>query len=262
MFNNTPPSGAAVEQTFQPGLIPTWSYSALKTFEKVPYKLYVQKVLKIKDEGNQFTRRGSEIHDSAEAFVKGESDDLHKSLDKWENPIKQLRERRENSPGSIVVEDDWGFNVDWEPTGWMASDVWLRMKLDVLIKESEKSMKVIDYKTGRPPSMVGMEHSEQAILYALGTFLRFPEVDFVKCEWWYVDHPPGTKLEKSYTREQAMKFFYIFDQRAKAMTSATEEAFAPNQAPNGLPKYVQDFLANPDNYPPESPFVMPEWAKV
>ncbi len=52
--------------------IPTWSYSALSTFEKCPYRSYLQKIKKIPEPQHPAAKRGTDIHDQAEHYVRGD----------------------------------------------------------------------------------------------------------------------------------------------------------------------------------------------
>ena len=105
----------------------------------------------------------------------------------------------------------------------MAPDVWGRIKLDAFVHETETSARVIDYKTGKA---FGNEiaHSQQALVYAIGSFFRYPDLQIAKTEIWYLDH--GTMLEQVYTRDEAMVFMPKLHDRAIAMTTATK--FPPN----------------------------------
>jgi hypothetical protein len=61
----------------------------------------------------------------------------------------------------------------------MAPDVWGRIKLDAFVHETETSARVIDYKTGKA---FGNEiaHSQQALVYAIGSFFRYPDLQIAK----------------------------------------------------------------------------------
>ena len=52
--------------------LPTWSFSALKTFEQCPYRSYLQKIKKIPEPQHPAAKRGTDIHNQAEDYVKGE----------------------------------------------------------------------------------------------------------------------------------------------------------------------------------------------
>ena len=105
----------------------------------------------------------------------------------------------------------------------MAKDVWARIKLDAIVHETETSARVIDYKTGK---MFGNEiaHGQQALTYAIGSFFRYPHLEHVQTELWYLDQ--GETTLQAYTRDEAMTFMPSLNQRALTMTSAVK--FPPN----------------------------------
>jgi CRISPR/Cas system-associated exonuclease Cas4 (RecB family) len=203
------------------GLIPAWSYSTLKTYEGCPYRLYINKVKKIQEDYGEAAARGTLIHEEAEAYVKAELDELPDSLKKFSSQFSLLRDQYAES--NVELEGEWGFTIDWEPCGWMDRDVWARVKLDAILHESETSARVIDHKTGR---QFGNEiaHSQQGLVYAIATFFRYPELESLNTEFWYLDH--GGTLEKVYTRAEAMMFMPKLQERALDLTTATR--FRPN----------------------------------
>jgi len=203
------------------GLIPAWSHSTLKTFEACAYRSYIAKVKRIQEDFGPAAKRGSTIHKKAELYVSGQLSEFPSDLKKFKSQYKKLRELFINS--KVEVEGDWGFTIDWEPCEWMASDVWARIKLDAIVHETETSARVIDYKTGK---LFGNEisHSQQALTYAIGSFFRYPELQHVQTELWYLDH--GETTIQAYTRDEAMVFMPKLHERAIAMTTAT--IFPPN----------------------------------
>ena len=126
----------------------------------------------------------------------------------------------------VELEGEWGFDLDWATVGWMQKETWARIKLDALVQEDETSARVIDYKTGKK---FGNEvsHGQQGLLYAIATFFRYPNVQFVQTEFWYLDHGETTK--KQYTRAQAMLFAPAYHRRAIKMTTETEFAPTPSK---------------------------------
>ena len=85
---------------------------------------------------------------------------------------KEFAELRAGSlEGTVELEGQWGFTIDWTPTGWLSEDTWARIKLDAYVKEDDSSARVIDYKTGK---RFGNEitHSQQCLLYAIGAFMK------------------------------------------------------------------------------------------
>tara|TARA_R110001592_G_scaffold125448_4_gene335512 strand:- start:1227 stop:1982 length:756 start_codon:yes stop_codon:yes gene_type:complete len=203
------------------GLVPAWSHSALKVFETCAYKTYISKVKRVQEDYGPAAARGTDIHQQAEDYVKGTLAEMPDTLKKFQNQFKFLREEFINA--AVELEGDWGFTRQWEVCGWMDPTVWARVKLDALVHESETSARVIDYKTGR---QFGNEiaHSQQALTYAIGSFFRYPKLEIVKTELWYLDH--GTTMEQVYTRDEAMVFMPKLHERATEMTTATK--FPPN----------------------------------
>jgi hypothetical protein len=214
-------STVSVKEDIQLGYIPAWSYSTLKTFESCAYRSYIAKVKKIGEDFGPAAARGTEIHKQAEDYVAGLLAELPDTLKKFTSEFKKLREMF--AEAKVELEGDWGFTREWGTTGWLAKDVWGRIKLDAFVHETETSARVIDYKTGKA---YGNEiaHSQQALVYAIGSFFRYPELQIAKTEIWYLDH--GTMLEQVYTRDEAMVFMPKLHDRAIAMTTATK--FPPN----------------------------------
>ena len=214
-------STVEVTEDIELGYIPAWSYSTLKTFESCAYRSYIAKVKKVQEDFGPAAARGTEIHKQAEDYVAGTLGELPDTLKKFTSEFKALRELFADA--KVELEGDWGFTLGWEPCGWMAPDVWGRIKLDAFVHETETSARVIDYKTGKA---FGNEiaHSQQALVYAIGSFFRYPDLQIAKTEIWYLDH--GTMLEQVYTRDEAMIFMPKLHDRAVAMTTATK--FPPN----------------------------------
>ena len=203
------------------GLIPAWSHSTLKTFETCAYRSYIAKVKRISEDFGPAAKRGSEIHEQAEHYVNGTLGEMPDTLNKFTKQFEHLRKLYNDS--KVELEGEWGFTIEWEACHWMAPDVWARIKLDAIVHENETSARVIDYKTGR---QFGNEigHGQQALTYAIGSFLRYSKLQHVQTELWYLDH--GTVTEHSYTRDQALLFLPKLHERAMIMTTA--EKFPPN----------------------------------
>ena len=207
------------------GLIPAWSHSTLKTFESCAYRSYIAKVKRIQEDWGPAAKRGSTIHKEAEDYVCDKIAELPESLKKFESEFTLLKHQFKE--GNVELEGEWGFTIEWEPCGWMAPDVWGRIKLDAILHETKTSARVIDHKTGK---MFGNEisHAQQALTYAIGSFFRFPKLRHVQTELWYLDH--GEITRQAYTRDEAMVFMPSLHSRAITMTTATN--FPPNPSRN------------------------------
>ena len=206
------------------GLVPTTSFSSLSNFEKCPHHLFLSKVEKCPDVAGPAADRGSKIHDKAEQFIKGESgDELPKELMKFEELFQDLRAKYPD--GAIHVEEDWAFTRGWEVTGWSDSNTWLRMKLDALNLESPTSAIVYDWKTGQKFGNE-VKHGQQALLYVIATFVKWPHLEFVEANMVYTDK--GLKMTTAYSRDQAMLFFDRYNLRFNQATTCVEFKPTPN----------------------------------
>ena len=206
--------------------ITSWSFSKLQDFEKCKFLCYLKHDQKIpepdrvlKPGQTEFANdRGTRIHDAAEHYVDG-SGVFITELRKFEPEFNKLR----NLYGAKVVEleGEWGMDEDWEIAPWKGA--WLRLKLDALVHTGKHTAVVIDYKSGKKWGNE-VKHAQQLQLYALVTFLRYPYLEEVTAELWYVDVDEITT--QTFTRDQSLRFKQSFDKRGRALTTAT--AWPPN----------------------------------
>ena len=206
------------------GLIRAWSHSTLKTYETCPYRIYISKVKRVSEDFGPAAKRGTEIHEQAELYVKAELKEFPSTLIKFKEQFESLRSLYEET--KVELEGDWGFTIDWEPCAWMDPKVWARVKLDAIVHEDKTSARVIDYKTGKKWGNE-IAHSQQAITYAIATFFRYPALESINTEFWYLDH--GETMEQTYTRDQAMMFMPKLQDRAIDMTTAVKFPPTPSQ---------------------------------
>lgn len=160
-----------------------WSYSALKDYETCPYRIRLKaEGAPVPTEDPAAANRGTQIHLAAEEYVKGIRDTVAKELLKFEEQLND--DRALYTEGLMSCEDEWGFNRDWEICDW--SNAWLRVKCDQFVALEADSARVVDWKSGKS---FGNEvpHMQQAQLYALAAFLRYPVLQFVQTDFRYVD---------------------------------------------------------------------------
>ncbi len=209
-------------------IIPTWSFSRLSVFETCKLRAKLAYIDKIPEperplppgKSEHANDRGTRIHDGAEKFVRG-TDPFLPEMEKFRPEFEALRRLYER--GQVSLEGEWGMNRDWEPCEWSGKNTWQRLKIDALIFLSDYEAVVVDYKTGKKFGNE-VKHNEQCQLYQLNTFLRYPKLEVVHTELWYLDQDDLTA--QSYTRQQGLRFRSNWDRRANNMTSATE--FPPN----------------------------------
>ena len=208
--------------------------------------------------------RGSRIHDNCEHYVRGLIDDLAPEAEKSFGPRLDLlrvlyAEGLVSLEGEWGMDQDWevtGWNGQWleidetqvkefcaKPRklnslpdrgrdgdvvrvgkqAWLWEPSWLRLKLDALVLHDERTATVIDFKTGRKFGNE-VKHAEQLQLYQLVTFLRYPKLEVIFAELWYLDQDEVTSVR--YLRNQGLRYKANFDRRGTALTTNT--AWLPN----------------------------------
>lgn len=199
--------------------ITSWSFSRALVFESCPYRAKLQWIDKVPDlQPKTAADRGTAIHQEAEDYVLGKSGFTH-NLRHFEDDLAALAAHARE--GRVTCEEEWGFDRDWKVADWKRA--WLRLKCDAVCHLSAKHVVVIDHKTGK---RFGNEvkHARQLQLYALCALIRYPEVDQVTCELWYLDQNELAAFTMH--RRQLGKYLKIFDRIGREITE--ELAFKPN----------------------------------
>lgn len=207
----------------------SWSFSKLGDFEKCKKYFWLKHEEKVPEperplpagKTEHANDRGSRIHDAAEHFVDGTGDFI-REMTEFKPEFEHLKHLY--ATGAVSLEGEWGFDEDWEIAPWKGA--WLRMKLDALVMASPTEAVVVDYKSGRKFGNE-VKHAQQLQLYALATFLRYPELEVVHAELWYLDVKDITLM--TFTREQALRFRRSFDKRGWAILDTTEWPANPNK---------------------------------
>jgi hypothetical protein len=202
--------------------------------------------------------RGTRIHTECELFVRG-TGPLPIEAKHFKPEFAALRNLYEQ--GRVSLEGEWGMNQQWEPCGWRGDWIaidkpegvklkslkkfperpsdgdivklgtqhhiwvpaWLRLKLDAIVFVSETEAIDIDFKSGRKFGNE-LKHAEQLQLYQLVTFLRYPLLEKITTELWYLDQDELTS--NTFTRTQGLRFQRSWDARGTRMTTAVD--FPPN----------------------------------
>lgn len=223
-------------------MIKRWSYSRLSDYEQCPLRAKLKYIDKVpeperplpKGKTEHANNRGTRVHTSCENYINGTSTDLAPEAAKhFKDALVGMRDSYKR--GLVTLEGEWGFDKDWEPADYNGDDCWLRIKADAvvftaalgrvfnkkgaLVGKTGRSARVVDFKTGR---RFGNEikHSEQVMLYALATLIRYPDLKDVTVQLWYFDQNDITSENK-----QADKWLYQikqFTQRGIKLTTATE----------------------------------------
>jgi hypothetical protein len=163
-----------------PNAVTAWSYSRLAQWETCPAQFKYKHLDKLKEEQSAAMARGDKIHKAAAVYVTSPATTRPTELSKFSQLIDELRDM----PADIrVVEQQWGFNKNWRPTGWFGKDTWLRVILDAGVVYPDGTADVVDFKTGKKYGT----NADQMELFALATFCRYPHLNHVTTRLWYLD---------------------------------------------------------------------------
>ena len=209
-------------------MIRSWSHSRLVDFEQCKLRAKLKYIDRIPEpprplppgKTEHANDRGTRVHEAGEAYVKG-GIELIPELESFKDEFARLNHLYKT--GKVSLEGEWAYNRDWNPVAWMSADAWLRLKIDALVTASPEHMVLIDYKTGRR-QYNEMKHAEQGQLYQLATFMRYPDVEKITVEFWYLDQDEMSTM--TYTRSQGLRFLKTYTDRGTAMTTCEE--FPPN----------------------------------
>lgn len=206
--------------------INSWSFSKLTDFEACKFRTWLKHDQKIPEperplrpgQTEHANDRGTRVHDSAEQFVGG-TGPFVPEMKKFQTEFEHMRNLYR--AGAVELEGEWGVDRNWEPTEWRTA--WQRAKLDALVHASDTEAVVIDYKTGKRYGNE-VKHGEQVNLYGLLTFLRYPKLERVHVELWYLDIDELTW--RTFDRDDALRFKAAFHRRGAALTDC--EVWPPN----------------------------------
>lgn len=73
-----------------------------------------------------------------------------------------------------------------------------------------------------------IKHGEQLALYQLVTFLRYPKLEKVYAELWYLDQPTDNVTSLLYTRPKGLQHRSNWDRRGHKLTTCTDWPVNPN----------------------------------
>jgi hypothetical protein len=210
-----------------PVRVTSWSHSKLSDFERCRFLAKLKHLDRVPEPDRPLppgklehaNDRGTRVHTHAEEFVNGKVTKQIGEMRAFAPEFDQLRHLF--SLGKVSLEGEWAMDEEWSPTEWRTG--WHRSKVDAIVFPNEYSAIVIDYKTGKKFGNE-IKHAEQTQLYALNAVLRYPELEEVTTELWYLDQDQITPA--TFTRSQILRFKANWDRRGHALTS--NEDWSPN----------------------------------
>jgi CRISPR/Cas system-associated exonuclease Cas4 (RecB family) len=93
-------------------------------YESCPQKYrlkYIDKEPEPPKAADNAADRGNRVHTDLEGYLKG-TNDLPEEATKLQDVYDKLLNKK------LTIEEDWGFNKDWQPTGWFDDDISCRIK--------------------------------------------------------------------------------------------------------------------------------------
>lgn len=210
-----------------PQTITAWSYSRWNTYEQCPRKAKYQIIDRKKVAQNAAMKRGADIHSMAEQYVKGRMPALPKELELFDDEFHQLAELYSGGELQVDAEGQWAFKSDWTTCDWFGKATWLRLVVDLAVyNEADNRLTIIDYKTGK----IREGYDDQLKLYAGAAFAKYPNLEEVKTELWYLDQGEiiggnDDTGEGIYGPEEGDKFISYWTKKVKPMM--VDKTFAP-----------------------------------
>jgi hypothetical protein len=201
-----------------------WSMSRLNLFEQCPHKylkMNVQKV--VKDEGNEYTKYGTEAHKALEERIaKG------KKLPRRFAEYESIAQRIEAASGKVYTELQLAIDTKFKPCDWFDETTYARAIIDVLRINGSVAWSG-DYKTGKMK-----DNDDQLELNAVMIFLHYPEVQKVISSYIWLKDKHITRIET--TRDQIKQILKGFVLRAKKIERALIDDHW-EAIPSGLCRY-------------------------
>ena len=200
--------------------ITAWSYSRYADYRQCPLRFKLKHIDRLKEPGSPAMQRGSEIHKKGEDWLNAKR--KRKLPEEYTHFADEMHQLRELNP---MVEQQWGFTSDWEPTSWFGSDTWLRVVCDVAIVYDDGDADVIDFKTGRKYDT----NEEQVELFGNAIFWKFPDVERVTTRLWYLDQPNDNEVVREFERKDAPKVRREWEKKIVPMFKDKRFAPTPNE---------------------------------
>lgn len=206
--------------------VDAWSISGLLEFEQCPHRTYLKRIARSPQpelDENHPMIRGRRVHDEAEAYISGKSEEFPSTGKKLQDTLEYCKERYQE--GVASVEEQWGFTTEWEPVGWFDKGVWCRMATDCTITIDDCA-EIYDWKTGKSFGNE-VKYMQQMQVYAIGAFMREAALEYVDVRLGFLDD--GKIREKSFQRGPKInKLITRFTERGNRMTNCVDFRPRPN----------------------------------
>jgi len=175
-----------------------WSYSSLDDFKNCPKAFHAKRVAKtVQETPSEQMIWGNKVHKCFEMRIKnGEA--LPDYLEEHEPFMQEL----EALDGEKLTERKIALSTSRQPTTFFAKDVWMRGIIDFCNVHRDGAL-LVDYKTGKKHAKF-----EQLKLFALYTFVEYPDVDYVTTQFYWTKTKDTT--EQTFDRSQIAEMWNSF----------------------------------------------------
>lgn len=203
-----------------------WSYSRLAAYELCPLQAKLKFLDKIKEPDSPAMKRGSDIHLGIANFLQEKAEGVPR--DALAHPlVENLIVELGRFPDKLV-EQQWGFTANWEPTGWFGGDTWFRSILDVGVVYDDMTGESVDWKTGKRYG----SNMDQMKSQAIAMFGRFKPLTRCTVRLAYLDtaNPKDDPFEiADIQKHEIPSIKKDFEKRVTRMFSDTVFAPRPNE---------------------------------
>lgn len=169
--------------------ITAWGPSRLAVYNECPAKAKYKHIDKLPDPGGPAMVRGSEIHRAAESWIWGRTTTLHADLKhaKVKKLLTQLKKAAAEK--RVRTELELALNRQWQTCAWLAHEVYVRVKLDVVLWANDgTTAEVIDWKTGKAYTAEEKpEYVDQLFQYSVILMSAFPKLERVVSRLVFTD---------------------------------------------------------------------------
>jgi hypothetical protein len=211
--------------------ITAWGATRLADYEACPRRACYKYVEKVPVQGPESPAmaRGTRLHTCAENYISGRRSDVAEELSKAKKVLGTLRDAFKKR--LVRTEMELAFNRAWKPCHWMADDVYVRIKMDILWLAKATECLVIDWKTGKykPDG----EYGDQLRLYQVGALLApyAAKAQVARAQLYFTDvgkpvvHKDEDGKERLLRRKDLIDELAQWDERVKPMLA--DRHFAP-----------------------------------
>jgi hypothetical protein len=198
----------------------SWSYSRLKNFETCPKRHYHYDVAKDTIDGDsEALQEGHRMHKAFQVRVAA-GIKLPLGYVQYEPLISKLAD----APGLNYAEQKLALDANFKPASWRGA-AWFRAVID-FCKVREKSVIVVDYKSGKP-----QEDDTQLALQAATVLHHLDKIESVKSAFLFTAF--DKLVSRDYTRDDLARIWANVLPRVQRLEAAqTNQEYPPK--PSGL----------------------------